>query len=76
MPQCLKEEASGEELCPPLAAALSWWMFGTAPTLAFSPLTFFVIPSFFPQPLHTDESSCQSILEAVQQPGLSGSPFL
>lgn len=31
IPQCLKEEASGEELCLPPAAALCSWMLGTAP---------------------------------------------
>lgn len=54
MPQCLKEEASGEEQClPPAAALCSGCLTQLQP---FSPVTFFVIPSFFPQPLHMEES--------------------
>lgn len=45
-------------------------------TLAFSPVTFFVIFFFFsPQPLYMDESNCQSILETIQQAARSGSSF-
>lgn len=50
-PRCINElsneKANGEELCLHPAAALCSWMFGTAPNPPFSPVTFFVILSFF-----------------------------